>query len=75
MTFYLMGDPEAALRLKSFSSSSRSDKQIIKIEIEVSDPIRFGYALSDLAEVQAAQRAKPKPLDKRLALPKPEVRS
>ena len=57
MSFYLFGKPDERLRLKSYSGASRGGKSIIKIEIEVDDPALFGFALADLANVQAGQRA------------------
>lgn len=65
------------MRLKSFSSSSRGDKGLIKIEIEVRDLSSIGYALTRLQRVMEEQKAadsakstaKAKP--KLLALPKP----
>lgn len=84
MTFRLFGLLEERLRLKSFSSTSRGTRMTIRIEIETSDPLDFGFALQALTEVQRGQRAKPekpKPQSKakplalpvpQLALPKPE---
>lgn len=72
MSFLLLGLPEAELRLKSFSSSSRGTRMTIRIEVETSDPLDFGFALQALTEVQRGQRAKPeKP--KPLALPAPQL--
>ena len=75
MTFYLWDKHDAKLRLKSFSSSSRGEKMIIKIEVETSDAGEFGWALQCLAEVQKGQRTKPapKPKAKPLALPAPQL--
>ena len=79
MSFYLFGKPDETLRLKSYSGASRSGKNIIKIEIEVSDAVCFGFALGDLDKVQAGQRAakpeKPHPQPKAalLALPAPQL--
>lgn len=73
MSFYLFGESNEKLRLKSVSSSLRGNKSVIKIELETSDPFEFGHALQSLAKVQAGQRArpsKPKP-SKPLALPAP----
>jgi hypothetical protein len=73
--FYLHGDPDAQLRLKAFSSSSRGGRFSIRIEVETDDPAKFGFALADLVEVQKGQKAKPapkKPAQKLLALPAPE---
>lgn len=73
-------DPESGFRLKSFSSSSRGDKGLIKLEVEVSNLREIGYALSRLQrqmeEQKAADLAKRKAAKARpklLALPKPEV--
>lgn len=73
-------EPDGHMRLKSFSSSSRGDKALIKIEVEVSDLSEMGYALSRLQrqmeEQKAADLAKREAAKKRpklLALPKPEV--
>lgn len=73
-------DPESGFRLKSFSSSSRGDKGLIKLEVEVSKLRELGYALSRLQrqmeEQEAADLAKRETAKKRpklLALPKPEA--
>lgn len=78
MSFYLFGKPDERLRLKSYSGASRGGKSIIKIEIEVDDLALFGFALADLANVQAGQRAmsqkrKPQSKAKPLALPAPQL--
>lgn len=73
-------DPEGGCRLKSFTSSSRGEKALIKIEIELSDLSELGYALTRLqrqmeeqkaADLARRQAAKPRP--RLLALPKPEA--
>lgn len=73
-------DPDSGFRLKAFSSSSRGDKALIKLEVEVSNLSEMGYALSRLqrqmAEQKAADLAKrdaAKMRPKLLALPKPEA--
>lgn len=73
-------DPESGFRLKAFSSSSRGDKALIKMEVEVSELREMGYALSRLQrqmeEQKAADLAKREAAKKRpklLALPKPEA--
>lgn len=72
MSFYLFGSPDEQLRLKSFSSTSRGGKCTIRIEIETTSPHHMGYALEELAKVQAGQRVKPaKRMTKILALPAP----
>jgi len=75
--FFLSGEVDSGLRLKSFSATNRGGKSTIRIELETADPYELGYALSNLSEVQKAQRApKPPPASKvkaprRLALPAP----
>lgn len=70
--FYLRGCHDEKLRLKSFSSTSRSGKSTIKIELETNDPFELGYALQNLSEVEKGQKAKQaKP--RRLALPPPDI--
>lgn len=75
MSFYLFGSPDEKLRLKSFSGTSKNGQCVIRIEITTNDAGAFGYALSELGEVEKGQRpvtAPPKP--KRLALPAPSYR-
>lgn len=77
MGLYL--DPEGNLRLKSFSSSTRGTKGVIKIEVETDDLDELGFFLGSLARLAAQQKldadmkrkAPQKP--KLLALPKPEA--
>ena len=74
MTFYLFGTPDEELRLKSFSSTSRGARSVIRIEIETSSPWRLGSTLEALAEIQKGQCAKPekpRPKARPLALPPP----
>lgn len=66
MTFLVSGDPNSAVRIKSFSSSTRGEKSTIRIELECSDLWELGFTLRALAETQKAQREKPAPP------PKPE---
>jgi hypothetical protein len=73
-------DPDKGLRLKSFSSSSRGDKGLIKLEIEVNDLSELGFELSCLQRQMAKQKAADlakreaaKARPKLLALPKPEA--
>lgn len=74
MTFYLFREPDEALRMKSYTSSSRGTKMTIRIEVETSDPFSYGYALGQLAEVHKGQRTKPaKPKAPLLALPAPQL--
>lgn len=76
--FSIFGDPDAELRLKSFSGTSNGSKSTIRIEIECATPWRFGYALEELQKVKDGQKppkappkkpAKAKPL----ALPAPQL--
>lgn len=76
--FYLDADPDARLRLKGFSATSKAGKSTIRIELETADPYELGYALERLATVEKGQKAKPKPAAKpepvkRLALPAPRL--
>lgn len=73
-------DPDKSLRLKSFSSSSRGDKALIKLEVEVNNLSDLGFELSCLqrqmekqkaADLARREAAKKRP--KLLALPKPEA--
>lgn len=73
-------DPESGFRLKSFSSSSKGNKGLIKLEVEVSNLREIGYALSGLQRQMEAQtaadlakRVATKKRPKLLALPKPEA--
>ena len=68
--FYLYSD--GPFRVKTVTSSTRSGKAVIRIELETDKLQEMGYALENLMAVQAAQRA-PKPKRGRpLALPPPE---
>ena len=66
-------------RLKSFSSSTKGTKGVIRIEVECDDLRELGYELGHLAEIEAKQRAatqrveaaKRTPKEKFLALPAP----
>ena len=80
MSFYLFGEPDDALKIKAFSSSTRGGKATIRIELETSNMTEFGWALRSLAETQQSQRAKSKPEPKPkaakprvLALPAPQL--
>lgn len=79
MSFFIHGSPEAAAQIKSFSSSTRGERAVIRIELEVTDLSWLGYILKELAETQKAQRRKPKPepkakpKPKQLALPAPQL--
>lgn len=80
MSFYLFGEPDDALKIKAFSSSTKGNKATIRIELETSNMTEFGWALRSLAETQQGQRAKPKrePKPKAtppalLALPAPQL--
>lgn len=69
MTFRIFGLPEETLRVKSFSSSTKGTKGVIRIEIETSDLFELGFTLRTLDEVQKGQRRKPEPKPK----PKPKA--
>lgn len=74
MSFIIFDSPDEELRIKSFSSSTKGEKGIIRIEIECSDLGHLGFALRTLANTQKAKRAmpeKPKP-EKPKALPPPK---
>lgn len=71
MAFYLSGDHDELLRLKSFTSATRNGKAVIRIELETHDMNEMAYALKALAAVQAGQKS---PRSKLLALPSPEVK-
>lgn len=47
-------------RIKSYSATTRGAKSILKIEIEVGDPMELGFMLRELAEEQGRQKT-PKP--------------
>ncbi|WP_126976504.1 hypothetical protein [Frigidibacter oleivorans] len=68
MSFHLLGAPDETLRLKSFGSTSKGAKAVIRIEIETSDMWALGHALKELAEVQAGQQLKPARPNSPLAL-------
>lgn len=45
-------------RLKTYSAATRAKGgAVVKIEIEVFDPVRLGFMLQDLAEIQRDQDA------------------
>ena len=78
MTLRIFGLPEETLRVKSFSSSTKGTKGVIRIELETSDLFELGFTLRTLDEVQKGQRRKPEPKPKPkaekptlLALPAP----
>ncbi len=76
--FSIYGDPDAELRLKSFSGTSNGSKTTIRLEIECTNHFRFGYALETLQQVkdgQKPQKAPPKKASKAkpLALPAPQL--
>lgn len=69
-------------RLKSFTSTTRGTKGIVKIEVEFDDLWELGYFLRGLAEAEAEQKRKaaearkPKAAKKtpaQLALPAPRL--
>lgn len=56
MSTYLMiyGDDAT---LKSYKSSTVGTKSILRLELEVSDPLQLGYLLRECASFQAEQNA------------------
>jgi len=75
--FFLSGNPDERLRLKSFGAVTRGPKTTLKIELETVDPHALAFALSELAAVQEGQKP-PKPAARKrskksepLALPAP----
>lgn len=46
-------------RLKSFSTASNKAGATIKLELHVTDPLRLGFLLQELAEIQRDQDARP----------------
>lgn len=75
--FFLSGDHDERLRLKSFASSSSGTKTTIRIVIECDDLREAAYALQRLADVQAEQKANRAAKARRpkmLALPAPEAK-
>ncbi|QYK42843.1 MAG: hypothetical protein KF887_07005 [Paracoccaceae bacterium] len=68
---HVFNEPRPGFRLKSFSSSSKGERSILKIELEIDDPMEVAFLLKELANLTRAQKAKPKAL---LALPRPDGR-
>lgn len=74
---------EEHTRLKSYSATTKGGISTIRIDVEVTDPTRLGFLLSDLGEIEKDQKAK-KEAEKRsnaqgakkplLALPAPMLR-
>lgn len=71
------------VRVKSYSASTKGAVSTIRIDVEVTDPMRLGFLLQELAEIQADQKAaaaakskaKPRnPAPAQLALPSPLLR-
>ncbi len=71
------------VRLKSYSASTKGAVSTIRIDVEVTDPLRLGFLLQELAEIQAelksAKAGKSKPrksaaAEPQLALPSPVLR-
>lgn len=80
MSFYLFGRPDEPMRLKSYSAVTKAGKTVLKIELESTDAWAVAHALTELAQVQAGQRSKPKSerapkkaTAKVLALPAPQL--
>lgn len=45
-------------RLKTYSASTKGAVSTIRVEIEVTDPMRLGFLLSELAEIVSEQKAR-----------------
>ena len=73
MGLYL--EPFSTIRLKSFTSTTKGGKAVIRIELETEDMHDLGYELERLKKLQADQAAEGKRKTSRLALPKPEALS
>jgi len=58
------------LRLKSFSSTTKGTKGVVKIEVEIDDLYELGFFLRSLADTEAEQKRKAAEARK----PKPEAR-
>jgi hypothetical protein len=63
---YISGDNlEAGLSLQSYSAKTTTKGSVLTIQLAISDPLKLGFYLKDLAELAEAQKRKP------LALPAP----
>lgn len=71
------------VRLKSYSASTKGAVSTIRIDVEVTDPMRLGFLLQELKEIQAELKAataarkkesQRKPIAAQLALPAPLLR-
>ena len=58
-------------KVRSYSSTSRSGKHVLKIELEYQDPSHMGFDMKELDEMIANAKTPPK-RQRRLALPAPE---
>lgn len=67
---YISETPEEGVRLVGWTASVKSAQTRLKIEIEITDPLKLGYYLKDLETLLAAQKRKPKARPM-LALPAP----
>ena len=45
------------VRVKSYSASTKGAVSTIRIDVEVTDPMRLGFLLQELAEIQTEQKA------------------
>jgi hypothetical protein len=68
MRAHIFIDAESA-RLRSFGSSSRGSTNIVKLELEVSDPYRLGDLLAQLGKFRQDQAAPVKPATRRRQTP------
>lgn len=81
MGFFIHDAPDSPLRIKSFSSTTKGERAVLRIDLEITDLSWLGYTLKELAEAQKKQRQKPKPEPKPkvqkpakpLALPAPQL--
>jgi hypothetical protein len=55
---------DGAATIAAYSSASKGDRSVVKIELTVSDPYELGSLLSQLAEQKRAQAQVPKPAPK-----------
>lgn len=75
MRAHIFIDAESA-RLRSYRSSSRGSTNIVKLELEVSDPYRLGDLLAQLGKFRQDQATPVKPASRRrqqLLLAPPET--
>ncbi|WP_275789730.1 hypothetical protein [Pararhizobium gei] len=49
---------EEHTRLKSYTASTKGAVSIVRVDIEVTDPMRLGYLLAELETIEKAQKAR-----------------